>query len=166
MRVRYERAINPQQTDQISFDHADKNNHLGDPVHFNAYLMWQLTRSDFKDTDTSSITDWNMDADRGYAYHCWDWNRHSAPAEGEPLDAAHWVLEDLEGHKYLEPCTPPPQAPKKSDGCCPARRMNQIRTNHWDCTILLKKIPVAMWKWFVREIKRAVNIRGSSDDKP
>ncbi|MEK6791545.1 MAG: zinc dependent phospholipase C family protein [Deltaproteobacteria bacterium] len=120
MRVRYERAINPQQTDQISFDHADKNNHLGDPVHFNAYLMWQLTRSDFKDTDTSSITDWNMDADRGYAYHCWDWNRHSAPAEGEPLDAAHWVLEDLEGHKYLEPCTPPPQAPKKSDGCCPA----------------------------------------------
>lgn len=39
IRGRYEQSTTPQQTDQISFDQADKDHHLGDPVHFNAYLI-------------------------------------------------------------------------------------------------------------------------------
>ena len=121
MRSRYEWARSPEETDRISFDHADKDNYLGDPIHFNTYLIWQLTRTNFKDTKKSRIVDWNMDADRGYAYHCWDWNRYPAPKKGAPMDSAHGVLTDLEGHLYLAPCTPPPQAPKSSDnsGCAP-----------------------------------------------
>jgi hypothetical protein len=121
IRAKYERARTPQDTDAIGFENAGKDNqHLGDPVHFSSYLIWQLTRNEFRESKWSRIVDWNLDADRGYAYHCWDWDRHEAPAKGEPMDPAHGVLTDLDGHLYLAPCTPPPQAPISTDGCRPA----------------------------------------------
>jgi hypothetical protein len=112
LRSRYEQATTPEEADGISRLQVTATNNLGDPINFSSYLLWQLTRSeDLNDPDKlTRITDWNLDADRGYAYKCWDWNRQAPPKPGEPLDEAHHVLRDADGHPYLKPCTPPPQS--------------------------------------------------------
>ena len=46
------------------------------------------------------LVDWNLDADRGYGYHCWDWTR-DANAKG---------VADPEGELFQPPCTWPSQA--------------------------------------------------------
>jgi hypothetical protein len=117
IRAQYEHAKTPADTDTISFARADKVVNLGDPINFSAYLTWQLTRNELpKSKEGSSVADWNLDSDRGYAYKCWDWNRHRVPKKGK----THIIL-DMEGHSYMEPCTPPPQSddPKGTGGCVP-----------------------------------------------
>jgi hypothetical protein len=120
IRKRYETSALPADTDLISFTQTDKTVNLGDPVNFSGYLIWQLTRTNWQANDKTQITDWNLDADRGYAYKCWDWNRHAAP---KPGGSNTHVLFDLEGNEYMEPCTPPPQTetknPKLGPPCAP-----------------------------------------------
>ena len=115
IRSQYENAKLPSDTDRISLG-VDNTHNLGDPVNFSAYLIWQLTRAQRPDNDLTHITDWNLDADRGYAYKCWDWDRHQQA--GASLEH---VLQDMEGHQYMEPCTAPPQSenPKASHPCAP-----------------------------------------------
>jgi hypothetical protein len=96
---KYTAAPTPFETDTISFSEVTPGNHMGDPVNFSSFLMWQLARPEIQ----KEVADWNLDADRGYAYKCWDWNRHSKDLGGN-------VLTDTEGHPYLAPCTPPPQS--------------------------------------------------------
>lgn len=93
----YTKAANPFETDMISFSEVTANRNMGDPVNFSSFLMWQLARPEIQ----KNIPDWNLDADRGYGYKCWDWNRH---LEGVPTHT------DTEGHEYVAPCTPPPQS--------------------------------------------------------
>jgi hypothetical protein len=100
IRAAYEQARTPDATEEISREQMDRANNLGGPVWFSSYLIWQLTRSDGPDGDTSRITDWNLDADRGYAWQCWDWNRH--PDGG-------LTFHDTEGSDVAWPCTPPSQ---------------------------------------------------------
>lgn len=118
LRTAYEHAASPAATDAISFAQATKTANLGDPVNFSEYLMWQLTRVDIPANQQTQLTDWNLDADRGYAYKCWDWNRHHPPQPG--ASSGH-VLLDMEGHQYMEPCTPPPQSedPNAERPCAP-----------------------------------------------
>jgi hypothetical protein len=104
MRAQYENATVPSDTDQISLG-ATATDNLGDPVNFSAYLIWQLTRTVPPNDNTTRVTDWNLDSDRGYAYKCWDWDRQQQA--GASLDH---VLLDTEGHQYMEPCTAPPQS--------------------------------------------------------
>lgn len=94
---RYSKAANPFETDMISFSQVTANRNMGDPVNFSSFLMWQLARPEIQ----KNIPDWNLDADRGYGYKCWDWSRH---LEGVPRHT------DTEGHEYVAPCTPPPQS--------------------------------------------------------
>ncbi|KAB8221615.1 hypothetical protein BDV33DRAFT_202353 [Aspergillus novoparasiticus] len=56
----------------LSFDDNayDGTNPLGDPVNFSAYLMGQLTCN-----PNFVKANFNLDADRGYGYLCWDWTR-------------------------------------------------------------------------------------------
>jgi hypothetical protein len=122
IRAKYEHAKTPAETDQISFTEANKVVNLGDPINFAAYLTWQLTRNQPPKGSKSSVTDWNLDADRGYAYKCWDWNRHFVPKTGASTEH---ILLDMEGHSYMEPCTPPPQTedPNTKGGCAPPPTM-------------------------------------------
>jgi len=107
IRSKYESSLTPEETDRISWAQATKTNNLGDPVNFSAYLIWQLTRNFPPEVrDQIVVPNWNLDADRGYAYKCWDWNRHNPPPPG---GTNPFVLQDMEGHDYMEPCTPPPQ---------------------------------------------------------
>jgi hypothetical protein len=109
LRMQFEKAADPQQTRQIATQITGKNN-MGDPINFSTYLIWQLTRSKFPtNVDASRITDWNLDADRGYAYKCWDWNRFPAPPGG-PVDGIPHARDDDDRHPFMDPCTPPPQA--------------------------------------------------------
>jgi hypothetical protein len=78
------------------------NRHLGDAVGFASYLIWLESRDNPQPNEGGAVplVDWNLDADRGYGHHCWDWNRN-ANAEG---------VADPEGYKFQPPCTWPSQA--------------------------------------------------------
>lgn len=49
---------------------AINKSHLGDPAEYSATVISALTR-----TNVSAISNFNLDADRGYGYLCWDWVR-------------------------------------------------------------------------------------------
>jgi hypothetical protein len=95
-----ESAGDPLAADTVGLSVGPENN-LGDPVAFCKYLIWLTTRDPEQKGDRApQIVDWNLDADRGYGYHDWDWNR----------DPNLPKVDDPEGNGFLQPCTWPPQA--------------------------------------------------------
>jgi hypothetical protein len=70
-RSQYEKAQTPWQTDRINeaLLKSRGRSPLGDPVPFSAYLIGQLANP------TGYSTQFNLDADRAYAYLTWDWIR-------------------------------------------------------------------------------------------
>ena len=101
VRDELEEAATPAQAD-VTGRNIDPRQNLGDAVGFSKYLVWLLTRDPDQGERGVPIVDWNLDADRGYGYHCWDWNRY-AEESGRTVD-------DPEGNPFREPCTWPPQA--------------------------------------------------------
>jgi hypothetical protein len=106
VRDAFERATTPGQADAAART-VNPRRHLGDAVSFSEYLCWLATRDrtgagspTHADHKPPPLVDWNLDADRGYGYHCWDWNR-------SPTNTA----TDPEGITYPSPCAAPPQAP-------------------------------------------------------
>lgn len=114
IRSEFENARGPDDTNKINRQVTSTNN-LGDPTNFASYLIWQLTRYQFPNNSKETrITDWNLDGDRGYAYKCWDWDRHHPPEKREiRANCADHVLEDTERNLYMEPCNPPPQSERE-----------------------------------------------------
>jgi len=109
------------EADAVARELVSPAKHMGDSVSFSKYVIWLASRIPLPgravdpDMDVShlnmthgplahgcppGLVDWNLDSDRGYGYHCWDWNR-------DP-DATH---ADPNMHDYHDPCTWPPQAP-------------------------------------------------------
>ena len=81
-------------------DDLRTDRHLGDAVSFSSYLIWLDSRDNPQpDGSRPPLIDWNMDADRGYGHHCWDWNRQKDT-----------TFDDPEGNPYKAPCTWPTQA--------------------------------------------------------
>lgn len=70
-RAAYERAQTPWQTDRLNeaLLKSRGRSPLGDPVPFSAYLIGRLANP------TGYSTQFNLDADRAYAYLTWDWIR-------------------------------------------------------------------------------------------
>jgi len=73
-RSQYEVALTPAHTDALNelfIGHSSDIDHspLGDPIQFCSYLMGRILSPDGYDID------FNLDADRGYGYRCWDWIR-------------------------------------------------------------------------------------------
>jgi len=111
-RTQYQGARCPDETDDISKafvlhagdgtrDEAnfEGTNPLGDPIVFSAYLIGQIANNP---NFTSSF---NLDADRGYGYLCWDWVRRDAvPGDGD-------LILDGQGHRFR----PPTQWPEGSE---------------------------------------------------
>ncbi len=94
-RAAYEKSQTPWQTDQLNeaLLKSRGQSPLGDPVPFSAYLIGQLANP------TGYSTQFNLDADRAYAYLTWDWIRGDQRAQ-----------TDL-GFGYDKPVVPPWLAP-------------------------------------------------------
>jgi hypothetical protein len=74
-RTAYEQALSPAHTDALNerlIGRAPSTDHspLGDPVQFCGYLIGQVVSPTY-----TYRADFNLDADRGYGYRCWDWIR-------------------------------------------------------------------------------------------
>ena len=99
IRDRFETATDPEDADRVGQD-VTPTKHLGDAVAFTEYLLWLSTRDPVqKDGTAVPLTEWNLDSDCGYGYHCWDWNRDPNAAP----------VQDPEMLDYQPPCTAPPQ---------------------------------------------------------
>jgi hypothetical protein len=94
-----EAAATPQQADLVGLG-VSPHHHLGDSVQLSKYLVWLASRTD---PQAAEMVDWNLDADRGYGYHGWDWNRRQ-PSADFPQQP------DEEGNLFDQPCTWPSQA--------------------------------------------------------
>jgi hypothetical protein len=117
-RAAYESAQTPWQTDQLNEQYIGKararRSPLGDPVPFSAYLIGRIVNP------TEYATQFNLDADRAYAYLTWDWIRgdrtgktdmgfvYDLPVAAPWLDRDRWKrgTEPMQ-LQYVDP--PPPQ---------------------------------------------------------
>ena len=100
IRDRLEQALTPADADGVGPD-LRPDRHLGDSLSFSKYLIWLESRDPTqKDGTQVPLVEWNLDADRGYGYHDWDWNRDPNQA---PVD-------DPEGYPFQPPCTWPQQS--------------------------------------------------------
>jgi hypothetical protein len=96
----YEAAVTPEATDQTSAVRLPAGQHLGDPVEYGTYVVSRLTSGGAGEP----MPDFNLDADRGYGYHCWDFNRSgdiTVPkvTPDKAFDESHY--------KFATPCTVP-----------------------------------------------------------
>jgi len=98
----FESAGDETATNQACDTHFSNDEHLGDPVDFGLYVVGRLV-----DASEGDYPDFNLDADRGYGYHCWDWNRRTDDdgrvvpkvAKDRAFDTGHYA--------FGEPCTVP-----------------------------------------------------------
>ncbi|KAJ6263845.1 hypothetical protein Dda_2417 [Drechslerella dactyloides] len=69
-------------------------NPLGDPIVFSSYLIGQIANN------PRFLSNFNLDADRGYGYLCWDWQRGPKPKDqSAPTDGR--------GNEFFPPLTWP-----------------------------------------------------------
>lgn len=69
-REAFESARTPRETELACEAQLRRDRHLGDPVDYTVYLIGKLALD-------AAFPDFNLDADRGYAHKCWDWNRRT-----------------------------------------------------------------------------------------
>ena len=102
-RAAYENAVSPSHTDALNerligrgvgVDHSP----LGDTIQFCGYLMGRILSPE------GYGVDFNLDADRGYGYLCWDWIRGGA------------VAVDDRARSYRRPKAPPEGARQERTG--------------------------------------------------
>jgi hypothetical protein len=121
-----ESATTPGQAD-VAGANVTPVEHLGDAVSFSQYLCWLATRDrgDGRKAPVPggngppAMIDWNLDADRGYGYHCWDWDRSAD------------VATDSLGIGYTAPCQPPPQTDPKATPPAVFKAELPVRL-HWE----------------------------------
>ncbi len=130
-RSEYESAQTPWQTDQtnervIGRAEGERTSPLGDPVPFSAYLVGRLVNP------TDYATQFNLDADRAYAYLTWDWIRgdktgttalgvhYKLPVAAPWRDSDNWKdpKVPMQLH-YVDPPPPPVIILERQDGATP-----------------------------------------------
>jgi hypothetical protein len=117
-RQAYENAATPADTDALNNTSLSPDFNLGDPINYSIYVIDQLTADG---VDPALVNSFNLDADRGYGYKCWDWNRRDGyqGIDPPPIDPAATVFATFGGDQsfpYPIPCTPSRQF-DKTDLC-------------------------------------------------
>jgi hypothetical protein len=82
-------------------------NPLGDPVVFSTYLIGQISNN------PRFLSSFNLDADRGYGYLCWDWERNPKVPSAAPDGMNHYFASPVtwpEGAPPGDPTVPPTPA--------------------------------------------------------
>ncbi len=103
-----EKATDPSDTAARLTALLSQNRHLGGPVDYSLYLVSRMV--DERDKPVFEVPDFNLDSDRGYAWHCWDWDRHTLGRDADPDARGEWeCIPDIAGTKfnYAQPCTVP-----------------------------------------------------------
>src|SRR5262249_45491328 len=84
-------------------------------VDYGVYLVGRMVAE--RANEEFGVPDFNLDSDRGYAWRCWDWDRHKGgplkPSPADPPERREWecvpkfdATAQSDFH-YLQPCTPP-----------------------------------------------------------
>lgn len=92
------------------------NAHLGGPIDYGTYLVGRMAGE--RGQAELTVPDFNLDSDRGYAWHCWDWDRHNLGRNPNmPTDRGRWecvpnftpvtISTRTIDFSYPQPCTPP-----------------------------------------------------------
>lgn len=109
-RTQFEASTSEAQTKALTAALVPIGQHLGDPQDYAAYVIATLTRTTVV---PANVTNFNLDADRGYAYLCWDWLRNpdmkampKSSFGGNPDPSAGNVPDDVSQHVYPAPVMP------------------------------------------------------------
>lgn len=84
-----------------------ENKHLGGPVDYGIYLVGRMAHATQQQMHDFPVPDFNLDSDRGYGWHCWDWNRHHAGPNREWVCVPKLNATPQTDFAYRQPCTPP-----------------------------------------------------------
>ncbi len=106
--------------------HLRADRHLGGPVDYSLYLVGRMARD--RALPALKVPDFNLDSDRGYAWHCWDWDRHHlGRSAAAPDDRGTWECIPAfdtgfrTNFRYAQPCTVPQFFSIKDNPLVPAR---------------------------------------------
>jgi hypothetical protein len=137
--AQFEAATTPKATADacaVLFPHGQ---HLGNPIDYSLYLIKKLG-------DGVEVPNFNLDSDRGYGWHCWEWERHAAT---NPTKVARNSVDDFHVYNpkllfhpassrfdFEQPCTIPEQfdATWSANDSTPARQA----ANRYRPTVPLK----------------------------
>jgi hypothetical protein len=117
VRGAYEQALSPAHTDRlnellIGRSATADGSPLGDPLQLCAYLMGRVTEPEY-----TYDADFNLDADRGYGYRCWDWIRGDQTGTNQRGQSYDLPVVPPEGAEADEPWYPAP--PEQWPGASP-----------------------------------------------
>ena len=98
-RAELEKAGSPAETEAVLDGRLPLNQHLGAPIDYGLYLVGRM--ADEVGNADFGVPDFNLDSDRGYAWHCWDWDRSDIPCVPDINPAFG------EDYSYPLPCTSP-----------------------------------------------------------
>jgi hypothetical protein len=143
-RHQYEEAPTPAATDKLNESKLNEKWNLGDSLNYSLYVIGQLTR---EGVDPLAIASFNLDADRGYAYKTWDWDRHDKYIAKYNNDS-HF--------SYPVPCTPPEQF--SQDDICDTNTPHEIPLRY----DFSHPMPLALH--YLKLLKKGETYPGCKDD--
>ena len=82
-RAQLEQCLSPTDTFNALNQLFPQDKHLGGPVDYGVYLVGRMVAE--RGNVEFGVPDFNLDSDRGYARHCWDFDRHTAGAQNDRL---------------------------------------------------------------------------------
>jgi hypothetical protein len=103
-RSQLELCTTPEETARVLDTLLPAGRNLGGPVDYGLYLIGRMMTGKPGDF---VVPDFNLDADRGYGWRCWDWDRHSEGPKQEWKCAPSLTPTPQSDFSYRQPCTPP-----------------------------------------------------------
>jgi hypothetical protein len=100
-RADLEKAATPADTESLLDAHLALDQHLGGPVDYGVYLVGRMAADAGTHVPEFTVPDFNLDSDRGYAWHTWDWDRGKTPCVPDITPVG------TENFAYRLPCTSP-----------------------------------------------------------
>ena len=91
-----EQSASPTETFNALDQLFTQNKHLGGPVDYGVYLVGRMVAE--RGNDEFGVPDFNLDSDRGYAWKCWDWDRHNAGPDARLPEGAMVLHSRLRSH--------------------------------------------------------------------
>jgi hypothetical protein len=104
----FEGARSPDETATACAVHLSQDRHMGGPIDYGTYLVVRFEAA--RANVDSPVPDFNLDSDRGYAWHAWDWDRHARGPVGGGGRRRWECRADIPPEAvfaYAQPCTPP-----------------------------------------------------------